>query len=97
MLWTVHRDPFQPSAKGAGVPLLSYDPTAMQTRTEGHDTPLSPLPAGRGARWIDHCEPFQRSTNAPSGPDPTAVHVRLDTHDTPLSPPPVVLWVSGVG
>src|SRR5450755_266639 len=63
MLWTVHRDPFQPSANGT-VPLVS-DPTAMQIRTEGHDTPLRSLAARLGARWIDHRKPFQRSTNAP--------------------------------
>jgi hypothetical protein len=58
-----------------------------------HDTPLRELliaPAGVGIGWINHREPFQRSTSATPSPAlfvtvPTAVQSLSDVHEAPLS------------
>jgi hypothetical protein len=65
--WIDHRDPFQrPTDVGlkATTPkpvLPASPPTATHTFLDAHDTAAAPRPFG--IDWIDHLEPFQRSTS----------------------------------
>jgi hypothetical protein len=57
--------PFQNSTK-VSVFEFVYDPTAVHTVEDEHDTPPRPLavaPDGLGVDWITHSVPFQRSAN----------------------------------
>ena len=74
--------------------LASFDPTAVQTASEVHDTPLRTAIvglAGFGVYCRDQVVPFQRSANVTIGPavpmdvwvDPTAVQFVGEVHDTP--------------
>jgi hypothetical protein len=87
-----HAFPFQRATRGKAS---SYSPTAMQTVTDGHDTPDSPAerPAAGSPTdvgWIDHRFPFQRSASVSRIPielwkEPTATQAVVETHETPLS------------
>lgn len=67
VIWTLQVLPVHASASGLILPYLSvYDPTAMQLVDEAQDIPFSSAvftPAGTGAWWIDHFEPFHCSTS----------------------------------
>lgn len=67
--------------------LLVNDPTAMQSLSDVHDTPLRAVcvaPAGLGVGWIDQLVPSQPSANALGLMLPTTVQAVLEVHDTPL-------------
>jgi len=92
-----HLDPFQRSASVSDSPTLFAErPTAVQASLDEHDTadrPLSVLPAGLGAGWIDHATPFQRSASVTPMPElftycPTAGPTVVEGHEPPASPAP---------
>ena len=89
-------DPSHRSANGPELEFSLYDrPTATHALLEAHDTaeshPDQPAVVDIGVCWVDHVEPFQRSTNgtgsfvAGTSRQPTATQARVDVHDTPLS------------
>jgi hypothetical protein len=86
---TDHIDPFQCSISAVFTNPARW-PTAVHDRAELHDTSFnqaSLTPGSCGVGWIDHLDPFQRSTRGmpPCGVDrdPTAMHAVRDVHDTP--------------
>ena len=93
---TVHDFPFQRSTRVRPVCCDgSCSPTAKQSDTVGHDTPLSqfPAPAGSGLWMNAHLRPFHRSTSVCWTPEaeiesPTAAQFAGSTHDTPASDAP---------
>jgi hypothetical protein len=73
-------------------------PTAVHAVADTHETASSPLPSTFVVRWVDHVDPFQRSTSASiSGlsAHPTAVQALAEAHDTPEKLPRPRTW--GVG
>jgi hypothetical protein len=67
--------------------VLKYNPTAMHSVLDGHETPVSSLVLdGFGVRSASHRPPVQRSAKFTPYPvvliPPTAVQTLLDAHDT---------------
>lgn len=65
--WIDHFKPFQRSTTDEVAPRVEgalESPTATHAVADAHQTPLSWVASlARGARWIDHLMPAQRSTN----------------------------------
>ena len=87
----VHVDPFHPRIRD--VPWSELVPTAVHTRDDVQDTPISvlwPAAASNGVGSTTQLAPFHPSASGAKFPDagvylPTAVQTREDRHATPRS------------
>jgi hypothetical protein len=103
-IWELQVVPSQTSAScELALPAPLELPTAAQSLTDAHDTPLRDPPVGLGTLWTDQLVPSHASASVPvvlAWEDPTAMQAVSEVHDTPLSwPPPAgvgVAWVDHV-
>ena len=89
--WRSQREPFQRSASGRKVPLISYEPTASQESAAVQEMPFSAAkdpPAGTWTGRVTHDEPFQTSENRPVPSLPTARQAPAVGQATADSRPP---------